>query len=137
MLLEVRGNEVKELRSVSSSTFYPLTITGSWQDLPPELQINTVGLAAVGFWLRLLGAAGVKLRVVAAFSGSSELYSLPIQSPTSTVVGMNVHEYVLSTAGDQNIIFSVPLAGVIRRVKLQIMGTSGTLVSAHVSAKEV
>lgn len=136
-MLIMQGNDVLEMESLSIPDFYPLSITNTWTDVPNDNLVMAKGKSSVGFWLRIQNGVSVKLRVLASFEENGNFYSLPIHSTTSTAVGMNPHEYILTTNGTQNLLFSVPLAGVIRTLKLQIFGISGELLSAHVSAKDV
>lgn len=112
----------------------PLILTGSWQDLPSNHIIKSNDVSSIGIWLVIIGGNAVQVRVVATHTlGSSEFFSLPIHSPSSSQVGINPHVYQVSTAGDQNLVFSVPLADVVQYLKIQVKGTAGQIDKAYIT----
>lgn len=114
----------------------PLILTGAWQDLPSGFVINVQDTTSIGVWLHLTGAAGFKIRVQATYEkDSNDFYNLPIQSPTSTVVGLEYQEYeFINAIGETKLVFSVVTADVLHFLKIQIQGV-GQVEKAFVTAK--
>lgn len=114
----------------------PLVLTGAWQDLPSQFIINVQDTTGIGVWLHLTAAAGFKIRVQATYEkDSNDFYSLPIQSPSSTVVGLEFQEYeFLSASGEVKLVFAVSTSDVIRYLKIQVQGT-GQVEKAFITAK--
>lgn len=110
-----------------------VVLTNAWQDLPTNHIIKSNDVSSIGIWLVITGGSGVKIRVQATHTlGSSEFFDLPIHSPTASLVGINPHIYEITATGNQNIVFSVPLADVINYLKIQVKGT-GSIDKAYVT----
>lgn len=113
----------------------PLVLTGSWQDLPTNHLINCQDVTSVGVWLNVSAANGVQIRLQATYaSDSNDFYSLPIQSPTSTIVGLEYQVYEFINAGALKIVFSSPVSDVLNFVKVQVKGV-GNVDTAYVTFK--
>lgn len=135
-LLIVPDDNAKRLYPVQGAVG-PFMLTGSWQDLPSGHFILTTDTDAIAIWLDITSGVGVQIRVVATFDmNSNEEFTLPIQSPTSSQVGITEHKYSITTSGSQKIVFSVPLADVLKYVKVQIQGTSGQINNAYVTFRK-
>lgn len=114
----------------------PLVLTPVWQDLHTGYLINVQDTTSIGIWLHLTGAAGFKVRILATYDkDSSDFYQLPIQSPTSTVVGLEYQEYeFLNAVGETKLVFSAVTADVLHYLKIQVQGV-GQVEKAFVTAK--
>ena len=114
----------------------PLILDGTWKDLHPGYLINVQDTTSIGIWLHLTSAAGFKVRILATYSkDSNDYYQLPIQSPTSTVVGLEFQEYeFINSVGEIKLVFSAVTADVLHFIKIQVQG-SGQVEKAFVTAK--
>lgn len=114
------------------STF-PIALTSTYQDIPQERVINVKGACTAGFWIRVSGGNSVKLRVQATYEEIPQnYYNLPIQLVGAASVGMQPQMFELTLSGDYNFVFSVPIYGLIKYIKLQVKG-NGQLDDAKVS----
>lgn len=114
------------------STF-PITLTATYQDVPQDRVINAKGACSLGFWIRVSGGNQVRFRVQATFEENPvNWYNLPIQLSAANAVYVQPQIFELTLAGDYNFVFSVPISGLIKYVKLQAKG-NGTLDEARVS----
>lgn len=115
----------------------PLVLDGTWKDLHQGYLINVQDTTSLGLWLNLTNISGFKIRVLATYSkDSNDFYQLPIQSPTSTIVGLEVQEYeFINALPELKIVLSIPTADVLNYLKIQITG-SGNVEKAFVTARD-
>lgn len=123
------------LASKENASFYPLTLTDAgWLDVPTNHELVLNGVISLGIWLKITSGVGVKVRLVGKFDlDSADFYTLPIYNPTTSAIAMNEHFYSVAADGSQNIVFSLPMADVIRFGKVQVRGVSGTLDDAYLT----
>lgn len=112
---------------------FPLSLSPTYQDIPEGRVINVKGTCSVGFWVRISGGNQVRFRVLATFEEDPlNWYNLPIQLSAANAVYMQPQMFELTLNGDYNFVFSVPINGLIKYVKLQAKG-NGSLDDAKVS----
>lgn len=112
---------------------FPVTLTATYQDIPVNRVINAKGSCSLGFWVRVSGGNQVRFRVQATFEEiPTNWYNLPIQLSAANAVYVQPQIFELTLNGDYNFVFSVPVNGLIKYVKLQAKG-NGTLDDAKVS----
>jgi hypothetical protein len=134
ILINSSNNNVQSLLPVQGAPS-PLVLTGSWQDLPTNHLINCQDVTSIGIWLNVSAANGVQIRLQATYDiTSNDFYSLPIQSPTSTIVGLEYQIYEFINAGSLKIVFSAPVSDVLNFVKVQVKGV-GNVDTAYVTFK--
>lgn len=128
-------NLVVDLRSSSVQTF-PFSLTNVYQDLPGDAIVNVKGCSACAFWLKITDGSAVTVRVLAAHEENptnSDFYFLPVQSIGSDSVGLNSQVFEIRIDGTLNFLFSTGLFGLIKYLKVQVKGDSGTIDDLKIS----
>jgi hypothetical protein len=134
ILINNENNEYKQLLPVQGAPS-PLVLSGSWQDLPANHLINCQDTTSIGLWLDVSASGGFQIRLQATYSkDSNNFFSLPIQSPTSTIVGLEYQVYEFINAGAVKLVISASVSDVLNYVKIQAKGV-GNIDAAYVTFK--
>lgn len=131
MTLLIEDNEQTALISTSQ------TLTDSWANLGDV--IDTRDQEAIALWLKvdINNSQNFRLRVLAKqTSASSDLYSLPIKTSSSSDVKLEAEYYELNVDSDINIVLDIGVGDLVQFIQVQVMvGTVGVSAGAITSAK--
>lgn len=110
--------------SVEGLTVYPYAIQATFQEIVVDRDVLVQGGASVALFFKTSVASNLKVKILGS-DDQVEYYTLPISSFSSaSTIEMKPHVLeVTSTADDQNFVFSVSIADLVRYVKIVVSGT--------------